>query len=34
VRRIVEAHAGTITVENRPAGGAQFSLRFAAAAEA
>jgi signal transduction histidine kinase len=33
VRRIVEAHAGTITV-NRPAGGAQFSLRFAAAAEA
>ena len=31
VRRIVEAHAGTITVENRPDGGAQFSLRFAAA---
>lgn len=32
VRRIVEAHAGTITVENRPNGGAQFSLWLAAAA--
>jgi signal transduction histidine kinase len=32
VRRIVEAHAGTITVENRPAGGAQFCLRLTAAA--
>jgi signal transduction histidine kinase len=32
VRRIVEAHAGTITVENRPSGGAQFRLSFAAAA--
>ena len=29
VRRIVEAHAGTITIESRPTGGAQFSLRFA-----
>jgi signal transduction histidine kinase len=33
VRRIVEAHAGTITVENRPTGGAQFCLSFAAAAQ-
>ncbi len=32
VRRIVEAHLGTITVENRPTGGAQFCLSFAAAA--
>jgi signal transduction histidine kinase len=32
VRRIVEAHAGTITVENRPTGGAQFCLSFATAA--
>jgi signal transduction histidine kinase len=32
VRRIVEAHAGTITVENRPTGGAQFCLSFGAAA--
>jgi len=31
VRRIVEAHAGTITVENRPTGGAQFCLSFTAA---
>src|SRR5262249_37735881 len=30
VRRIVEAHAGTITIENRPTGGAQFSLHLAA----
>jgi signal transduction histidine kinase len=34
VRRIVEAHAGTITVENRPTGGALFRLSFAAAATA
>ncbi len=26
VRRIVEAHAGSVTVENRPAGGAAFSI--------
>ncbi len=32
VRRIVEVHLGTITVENRPTGGAQFCLSFAAAA--
>jgi signal transduction histidine kinase len=32
VRRIVEAHAGTITVENRPRGGALFRLSFAATA--
>jgi signal transduction histidine kinase len=32
VLRIVEAHAGTITVENRPTGGAQFCLSFATAA--
>jgi len=31
VRRIVEAHAATITIENRPLGGAQFSLSFARA---
>jgi signal transduction histidine kinase len=29
VRRIVEAHAGAVTVENRAGGGAAFSLRFA-----
>jgi signal transduction histidine kinase len=29
VSRIVEAHAGAITVENRAGGGAAFSLRFA-----
>jgi signal transduction histidine kinase len=28
VQRILEAHAGTITVENRASGGAVFSLRF------
>lgn len=28
VKRIVEAHGGTVTVDNRPAGGARFSLRF------
>lgn len=28
VERIVEAHAGNITVENRASGGAQFSLNF------
>ena len=28
VKRILEAHAGTITVENRASGGAVFSLRF------
>jgi signal transduction histidine kinase len=32
VSRIVEAHAGSIAVENRAAGGAVFSLRFARAA--
>jgi signal transduction histidine kinase len=32
VRRIVEAHAGTISVENRPTGGALFRLSFAATA--
>jgi signal transduction histidine kinase len=31
VARIVEAHAGEISVENRAAGGAVFSLRFAPA---
>jgi signal transduction histidine kinase len=31
VSRIVEAHAGTITVENRADGGAAFSMRFAPA---
>jgi signal transduction histidine kinase len=31
VRRIVEAHAGSIAVENRPTGGAHFSLNFARA---
>lgn len=29
VHRIIEAHQATITVGNRPTGGAQFSLRFA-----
>jgi len=29
VRRIAEVHGASIRVENRPAGGAQFSLRFA-----
>ncbi|MBB5054647.1 signal transduction histidine kinase [Afipia massiliensis] len=28
VKRIVEAHCGTVTVENRPTGGANFSMRF------
>ena len=28
VQRIAEAHAGTIGVENRPSGGADFSLRL------
>jgi signal transduction histidine kinase len=32
VSRIVEAHAGSINVENRATGGATFSLRFARAA--
>ena len=32
VSRIVEAHAGSISVENRAEGGAAFSLRFARAA--
>jgi signal transduction histidine kinase len=32
VSRIVEAHAGSITVENRAEGGAAFALRFAPAA--
>jgi signal transduction histidine kinase len=32
VSRIVEAHAGSISVENRAEGGAAFSLRFATAA--
>ncbi len=32
VSRIVEAHAGSIAVENRASGGAVFSLRFARAA--
>src|SRR5262249_19744964 len=32
VRRIAEAHAASIVVENRPTGGASFSLRFARAA--
>jgi len=31
VQRIVEAHGGTVAVENRSAGGAQFSLNFALA---
>jgi signal transduction histidine kinase len=29
VQRIAEAHAATVSVENRPMGGANFSLRFA-----
>lgn len=28
VKRIVEAHRGTVTVETRPTGGANFSMRF------
>jgi signal transduction histidine kinase len=32
VRQIVEAHGGTITLENRPTGGALFRLSFAATA--
>lgn len=28
VKRIVDAHGGTITVENRPGGGADFSMHF------
>ncbi len=28
VKHVVEAHGGTITVENRPTGGAEFSLSF------
>ena len=28
VKRIVDAHGGTITVGNRPGGGAEFSMRF------
>jgi len=28
VKRIVEAHGGTITVRNRPSGGAEFSMQF------
>ena len=28
VRRIVEAHGATITIDDRPAGGAKFTLRF------
>jgi signal transduction histidine kinase len=31
VRRIVDAHSARITVDNRPTGGAQFSLNFALA---
>jgi signal transduction histidine kinase len=31
VQRIVELHGATITVENRPAGGARFSIQFVAA---
>jgi signal transduction histidine kinase len=31
VRRIVEAHAGTVMIGSRPTGGAQFSLKFAIA---
>jgi hypothetical protein len=30
VRQIVEAHGGTITLENLPSGGAVFQLSFAA----
>ncbi len=29
VKRIVDAHGGAITVENRPTGGANFTMRFA-----
>jgi signal transduction histidine kinase len=32
VKRIVEAHGGTIIIENRPAGGAKFSMSFPLAA--
>lgn len=28
VKRIVEAHGGTLTVDNRPTGGARFSMQF------
>lgn len=28
VKRIIEAHGGTISVQDRPAGGAEFSVRF------
>jgi signal transduction histidine kinase len=31
VKRIVEVHGGTISVHDRPAGGAQFSVKFVAA---
>jgi signal transduction histidine kinase len=31
VKRIVEAHGGTITVKNRPTGGAEFSMRLSPA---
>jgi len=34
VRRIVEAHGGTIGIENRPQGGAKFSMSFPLAASA
>ena len=33
VKRIVDAHEGAITVENRPTGGATFSMRFPLATE-
>jgi hypothetical protein len=29
VQRIADAHAAVLSVENRPTGGAQFSLSFA-----
>jgi len=32
VQRIADAHAATVSVENRPTGGAKFSLSFARAA--